>query len=128
MLFLGFLLQMACTKNKFEKPVDSASPVVTCDTASAPMSYSLDVKPILVGNCGTNGCHDAVNKFGGWDLSACTPTAGNGVQACALTNNQLLGAITHSNNVNQPMPIGGKLQDCQIAKIRTWIRQGALNN
>lgn len=128
-LFLGIFLQLACTKNKYEKPADPAKPVVvTCDTVSTAMSYSIHVKPILVNNCGTNGCHDAVNKFGGWDLSACTPTAGNGVQACAITNNQLLGAITHSNNVNMPMPPSGKLADCDIAKIRNWIQQGAKDN
>ena len=125
-IFSGTILQIACTKNKYEKPVDPVTS--TCDTNSTPMSYSINIKPIMVNNCGTNGCHDATNKFGGWDLSACTPTAGNGVQMCANTNNQLLGAITHSTNVNMPMPPQGKLLDCEIAKIRNWIQQGAKDN
>ncbi len=82
-----------------------------CDTVN--VTYSGDIQPIIFANC--LPCHSVANKFGGVILvvldSARIP-ARNGL---------LLKAVTHDPGVI-PMPKGGgKLSDCDIAKIRRWI-------
>jgi hypothetical protein len=91
----------------------------SCDTTA--VRYSTDIVNILQANC--YSCHGGTASFGGGNkLDAYTS-----LQTYA-TNGSLLGAITHSPGY-PPMPQGGaKLSDCNIAKIRTWIRTGAPNN
>jgi hypothetical protein len=43
-------------------------------------------------------------------------------------NGRLVGVISHAAGY-PAMPQGGpKLSDCEIARIRTWVRQGTPNN
>ena len=90
-----------------------------CDTAT--VSYLQQVVPILTNNC--YACHSG------------TAAAGAGIKldvhaslAVYANNGILLKAITHSPGAS-PMPKNGtKLVECNIAKIRTWVRNGAPNN
>ncbi len=90
-----------------------------CDTTA--VKYSTDIVNILQANC--LGCHGGTASFGG----------GNKLDSYAslqtyATSGALLGTITHSAGY-PPMPQGRpKLSDCNISKIRTWIRNGAPNN
>lgn len=89
-----------------------------CDTSAA-MSYSNDIVPILSANC-TNGCHDN-NGYGHSLLSQ--PEV-----AYDTTGGMLLNSIINPN-VSKRMPLARPaLSACQIAKIRRWITEGALDN
>jgi mono/diheme cytochrome c family protein len=91
-----------------------------CDTANS--QYMADVVPILTNNC--YRCHGAATNSGSFGIvlegySNLKPYAESGT---------LIGVITHANGFT-PMPQdGGKLSDCNINKIRSWIAHGIQNN
>mgnify|MGYP003630672752 CR=1 FL=1 len=120
MLGLAVLLVYACTK---EYKVDllaeqSNGQIDSCLTEN--MSYQSDIKSILTQNCATSGCHVGPNGIGGLDLS--TYTSAQRIAA----DGEMMGRI---NNTNGPlMPPTGKLSDCDIDKIQSWINDGAQNN
>jgi hypothetical protein len=91
-----------------------------CDTTA--VRYSVDIVNILTENC--YACHSGTATSGGRVVLDVYP--GNLVQK-ALSG-ALVGTITHSPGFSA-MPKGGiKISDCNIAKIRTWVRNGAPNN
>lgn len=90
----------------------------SCDTTA--VTYTNTVVPILNTNCYT--CHKAPAAAGGIVLD------NHAALLIQVNNTKLLGDIEHRLGYN-PMPKGGaKMQECDIAKIRTWIRAGAPNN
>ena len=92
--------------------------VVTCDTSN--VSYSAFVAPLLTTYC--VGCHSGGAPSGGIALNS---HAGGKTVA---QNGRLIGAITWANGY-QRMPQGSaKLSDCNIAKIKAWVHDGAPNN
>ena len=89
-----------------------------CDTTQ--VTWSGFVAPLMVNYC--NGCHSGTNPSGGINL-----TSHASAQTVAL-DGRLIGALTWATGFT-PMPQGGnQLTDCQIAKIQTWIHEGAQNN
>jgi len=96
---------------------NSCEDAANCVTTN--MSYKTNIVPIIDTNC--KGCHNPNNTSGGIDLSTYTQMkkyADNGV---------LVGVITHDPNYIA-MPVGSKLSQCNIDKIKSWITDGALNN
>lgn len=82
-----------------------------CDTVN--VTYSGDIQPIIFANC--LPCHSVANKFGGVILAVLDSAR------IPARNGLLLKAVTHDPSVI-PMPKGGgKLSECDIAKIRRWI-------
>lgn len=107
----------SCTKQN-EETLKAQQGTVTCDTTG--MQYKADVLPILQANC--YRCHGNGIVTGGINLDG---YANLHVQ---LTNGNLIGGITHAAGYT-PMPFdGGKLSDCEIAKIQAWINEGAPDN
>jgi hypothetical protein len=88
-----------------------------CDTSD--VSYQNDIVNILSTNC--YACH-------GGDASS-----GSGIKLDSYNNVKMMSlaivpVIQHDPGFTQ-MPKGGsKLSDCNIAKIRTWVRNGSPNN
>ena len=89
-----------------------------CDTSM--VSFSNFVKPLILKNC--LGCHSGNTPSGGLNLENYT-----GIEILAK-NGRLFGAINHDTGF-VPMPQGsGKLAQCDIDKIKSWIDAGATNN
>ncbi|HEX5171226.1 MAG TPA: c-type cytochrome [Cyclobacteriaceae bacterium] len=88
-----------------------------CDPAQ--FTFAAIVQPIIVTNC--VGCHKPGSLGGNIDLSTYAS-----VKAQA-DNGKLVGSITHAGGYS-PMPQGGKLSDCQIGQIVSWVSAGSLNN
>jgi mono/diheme cytochrome c family protein len=121
LIFL-MLISVGCRYDKAEVvyPQQSSSTTTRCDTTT--VRYSVEIKNILSANC--YSCHAGAAAFGGGVKLDTYP--GNLV-AKALSG-ALVGTITHAAGYS-PMPQGGgKLADCDIARIRTWARNGAPNN
>jgi mono/diheme cytochrome c family protein len=93
-------------------------PDSACDTTA--VTYSTGIVPILSSNC--NSCHGGNTPSAGIKLDTYT-----GVQGVAA-NGRLLGAVSHAAGFS-PMPKNaGKLNSCNVAKIRKWIAAGSPNN
>ena len=89
-----------------------------CDTTQ--VTYSATMAPIMTANC--NACHSTVIATGG----IITDTYA-GLKK-TVEDQRLWGAVDHQQGFI-PMPQGsGKLSDCNLAKIRKWIDDGAPNN
>ena len=96
---------------------NSCEDVANC--ISTNMSFKTNISPIIDTNC--KGCHNANNPSGGIDLSTFDNVkkyADSGV---------LVGVITHAPNYIA-MPVGSKLSQCNIDKIKSWIADGTKNN
>ncbi len=115
LIFITILFLTSCYYDKAELvyPVSN-----NCDTTTA--TFAATIKPIIDANC--TSCHSGSQPSGGYNLTNYT-----GLQPIAA-NGKLIQVITYAAGVS-PMPKNtSKLNACNIAKIRTWIRNGALNN
>ena len=112
-LALGILLFCSCTYNKEELLYNT-----TCDTSN--VKYSVQVTNTLNANC--ISCHAGATASGGIMLDDYTS-----VRAAAISG-RLLGAVSHAPGYRGMPDLAPKLPECRIAEIRTWIRNGMLNN
>ncbi|GAA4301612.1 cytochrome c [Nibribacter koreensis] len=89
-----------------------------CVTAG--VTYANTIVSLMSANC--NSCHNSSLATDGVVLDTYA-----GVRAQASTG-KLMGVITHAAGFSA-MPSGGaKLSDCNIAKIKKWVDDGAPNN
>lgn len=95
---------------------------LTCDQVcdSTLTSFKTNVLPIVQLQC--NGCHSGTAASGGGILLTTYAEIKKYVD-----NGKFLGSIEQKAGYSA-MPRNGKLPDCDIRKIRNWIRKGALNN
>jgi hypothetical protein len=119
LIFSVFIITMFWLGCQSKKEAIAYPAPATCDTST--VKYSSDIVPILQANC--YSCHSNANansSGGGYKLeghSNLLPYAQFG---------SLVNAITRTVN---SMPKGSpKMSDCNIAKIRTWVRNGYPNN
>ena len=99
---------------------DNLGQEVNPDCVTTNVSFSSTISGIINTNC--LSCHGYGNPSGGFSL-----TTYSGVKA-KVDDGRLLGAVSHSPGYS-PMPDGApKLSQCDIAKIKSWIEAGALNN
>jgi cytochrome c5 len=85
--------------------------------------FSTEVKPILQSSCLT--CHSnsaAAGSGGGIKLQDYAD-----VKTYA-DNGKLIGTISHTSGFDAMPKSGGKLTDCNILIIQTWITRGKLND
>jgi len=91
----------------------------TCDTTA--VKYSVDMVSIMNANC--NVCHGGTAAAGAGILLS--TYAGLKVYG---TNGQLLNSVLQNGTISAMPKGGGKLSDCDINKIRSWLNKGMLNN
>jgi len=97
---------------------DGGTGASTCETTS--ISYGGFIVPLLQTYC--LGCHSAASASGGIVLEGYA-----NVNTYAM-NGRLYGSVARLNGFS-PMPQGqGQLPDCDIAKLKSWIDDGAQNN
>lgn len=109
------LLLSACTSDKedIRFPDD---PYANCDTTA--VSFAADIHPILSAQC--SSCHS---------LSAASDNVVLELYSDVLPYAQagtLVEVVEFDSQIK--MPQTGKLPLCDIAKIRSWVREGALDN
>lgn len=114
-LLVSSSLFTACGFEK-EEVIFPADPLAGCDTVS--VSYAADIKPITDGQCMI--CHSLASATAGVVLEQYSDIL------VYAQNGKLVAAVEYNFPIK--MPQTGKLPDCDIAKIRTWVRDGALNN
>jgi len=115
-LFAGIVL-FSCEYKKEVAPVV----VVTCDTAN--VRYSVEIVNILSANC--YSCHaSSVAAASGGGNKLDTYTNVKGYASVGL----LYNTVNHTPGYDFMPKNLPQISSCDIAKIRTWIRNGSLNN
>ena len=120
-LFIPFILFILAGCYYDSEEALFGKPGTGCNTDIT--NFSTEIKPILQSNCLT--CHS----------NSAAPSSGGGVKLqdyadvkTYVDNGKLIGTIEHSSGYS-PMPKGGgKLSDCNILILNTWISKGVLNN
>jgi|LakMenEpi03Aug12_release.lakeMendotaPanAssembly.Ray.scaffolds.fasta_scaffold1412688_2 hypothetical protein len=89
------------------------------------VSFSRDVQPIIIGNCTSSGCHEALSIGEAEPLTNYGEIMDNGkIKAGYPEDSELFEEIDRGS-----MPQGGpRLSQTNIELIRYWIIQGAKNN
>jgi len=82
------------------------------------MSFKNDIQPILNTNC--IGCHNS-------DYSGDVKLYDYENVIKVAKEPRFVGVISYDPNY-KGMPTSGKMSDCNINKIKSWVSQGALNN
>ncbi len=105
---LAVLAMSSCEYNveNEEVPIDEL-----CETT---VSYSATIRPLIDNNC--MPCHNG----DGSEPLAPNLTTYDGVESIAL--------LTKTVTQSRVMPRNGSLTEAQIAAIKCWVDQGALNN
>jgi len=124
-LLAGFLFSLTIPSGCFYDNEEELYPVVTCDTAS--MSYTNDIKPILVAKC--YKCHSNANSVG-QGAPAFEDFAEFKLRAVGNlpTNQKLLNRINNAAAPMPPLSEGGLLAECDRSKIESWVKAGAPEN
>jgi mono/diheme cytochrome c family protein len=118
-LLLPVVLAIALLPGCYYDKGELVYPQKNCDTTA--VTYSKSVQPIMQGYC--YACH------------AGSAVSGSGIKLDTYAglkpyadNGKLMNSILQ-NGLSSAMPKGaGKMPDCNIATIRTWVRAGAPNN
>ena len=118
----------ACTHDPIE-PV-TPDPVTEDPCPSDTVFFQDDVLPLLVSNCAFSGCHDRGTATWGIILTDYSNVINSGgiVPGDADASRVFQRISATADSVRMPLPPNDPLTDDQIALIRDWINQGALNN
>jgi hypothetical protein len=90
--------------------------VEPCDITA--VTYSQDVSVIISYNC--LACHSGPTPEKDLDLSTYSNVFANAAK--------VRSRINLSTNSDTIMPPTGRMSECNIEKVSTWIDQGAINN
>jgi len=92
------------------------------------VSFQEEVLPILVSNCAQSGCHDAQSREEGYVLDSYENVMRKGVKPGNAKDSKIYKSITdYGDDDFMPPPPAEPLNSEEVALIRDWINQGALN-
>lgn len=97
--------------------LDNKCQTTGCDTNQ--FTFADNISPIIQKNC--IGCHSGTAPNGNILLSTHADVK------VVADDGRLVGATSHLPGY-KPMPQGGKLDNCDMIKIRKWVQAGAPNN
>ena len=117
----ALLLSGACENDKFEEEL----PVVKDN-----ISFALDIQPILNVQCA--GCHNPANAEPdlreGFAYSSLMEGDEEGIIPGDSEGSELVEMLERNSEDGNNMPPATPLSPLNIALIRKWIDEGALNN
>jgi mono/diheme cytochrome c family protein len=114
-LLMGSVILNSCYYDN-EEYLYPANGQSTCDTLS--VTYNANIAPIFANNC--NGCHNSASPGGNIITDNHTDLVAN--------INKVWLAINHFPGAEAMPKGGGKLSDCEIAKIKRWKNLNMPNN
>jgi hypothetical protein len=124
------LISFSC-KHKLPTPITpspSATTTGSVITFTTPTNkkdsvcYSEEIQPLLSSNCAMEGCHDAISKTEGIDLSTYT-----GLKK-TISGSTLLQVIQDQGSNRMPPSPRARLTNDQINLLKTWVQQGMKQN
>jgi uncharacterized membrane protein len=87
--------------------------------------FLYDVQPVLVSACSQAGCHDAITKASGYQLTDYTSTMKKGVVPGLANSSKVYAEM--ANGSMPPRGSGVVLTQAQKDIVAKWINQGAKN-
>ena len=128
-LLLVFFAQFfACTHEPTSPNGNTNPPTISSNCNPDSVYFVNDVMPIIASNCAMSGCHDAVTRADGVDLTSYAKIM-QYVRAGNASGSELYEVIVETDpDKRMPPPPRSPLTAAQIAKIQKWINQGAKNN
>lgn len=102
-----------------------------CLNIADTVSFNKDIVPIFNAHCNSSGCHSGKNPAGGLSLEASVAYSqllkkGSGYVDTLKPQYSIL--YLQMKSKSDPMPPSGRLNDCKINAVYTWIQQKAHNN
>lgn len=96
----------------------------TGNAGSSDVCFEAEILPIFVSSCGKSGCHDAGSHKEGYVLDSYSNIVKRGIAPGSSSKSELYKVIASGE-----MPPRGniKLTSDQIALIKQWIDEGAMN-
>jgi Cytochrome C oxidase, cbb3-type, subunit III len=123
-ILIGFFSMIACKNEPSLKPLDKEpeTPKVVTDTCGGlkNMTYNNKIEAIFKSYC--TGCHGDNTSARGYNFEGYF-----NVKVWMKSDSaRILGVIRHE--VGYFMPPNGKVPDCQIRQLETWLREGLKEN
>ncbi|MDP3556965.1 MAG: hypothetical protein Q8T03_06285 [Bacteroidota bacterium] len=116
---LGVIITLAvfssCTKD-LGKP----TPIVQIDSCTTDISYTKQIVPLINQSCALSGCH----VTGGYKSFS----DHNSLKSVIDNTSSFVSRFKPGGGMPPSYSTGPPLTDCQISKLESWIKQGALNN
>ncbi|MDP1844698.1 MAG: hypothetical protein Q8K64_14880 [Sediminibacterium sp.] len=104
------------------------TPVINLTPCSTDTVYFQNtIQPLIASGCTTSGCHDAITKASGVDLTSYTKIMGY-VNVGNASNSKLYKVLVKTGNEKMPLPPLPAFTATQITQVQNWINQGAKNN
>jgi mono/diheme cytochrome c family protein len=120
-VFFGLLLA-TCTKDKTTARLIN-DPI--CDTNK--VYYEIDIKPLITNNCAMSGCHNKEDRKKGYEFETY-----EGVMKAVTPNqpdeSELYKSLLATGGKRMPPAPAAQFNNDQLALVRRWIEQGAINN
>jgi mono/diheme cytochrome c family protein len=126
MVIAGFILSIGC-RHTLPDPLLPSGSNMGGPCSADTVYFVNDILPIISSNCAMAGCHDAVTRKEGVELTGYNSIKKE-VSAGRSSNSKLYEVLLHHGNDRMPPPPKPALTAEQISKIRTWIDQGARYN
>ncbi|MEZ5046544.1 MAG: hypothetical protein R2831_06090 [Chitinophagaceae bacterium] len=110
------------------------NPIDTTNNNQNPCSpdtvyFKNEILPIILSNCTMSGCHNSNDNADGVTLVDYNSIKNDGDVSPFNPNSSELYVVLIENNISKRMPYNlPPLSATDIAKIKKWIEQGALNN
>ncbi len=115
-----FIIWLSCTHQPLEPEVVQNN----CSTDS--VYFKQQILTLVHSSCGISGCHDAITKQSGVQLTNYTTIIAKVTPRVPMQSRLFLRIISPSSRM-PPIPHPA-LENDEVANIEKWIRQGALNN
>lgn len=124
-------LALAFTSCKHEIPdisdIDTVPPAVSINCSTDSVYFVNTIKPLIISNCAMAGCHDAISRAEGINL-----TTYNGIMREVIAGNasksSLYKYMVRTDKDRMPPPPMAAFSANQLTQVRNWINQGAKNN
>ena len=116
---IATMMSTGCANNKKDL-------LYTCDSTN--VSYSKSIKPIMDNSC--NNCHSTSQaaNFGGSVILDTYDEVFNHLDTTSIANGGDGGSLLTDVTSGKMPRSAPKLSNCDIAKIKNWIFEGAKNN
>lgn len=103
------------------------TPSQTSNCSADTVYFANEILPLINSNCATSGCHDAISRKEGIDLSSYNKIRSY-IKPFNAADSKLFEVIMKNNDDRMPPSPMPPLDAAQKAKLQKWINQGAGNN